>query len=186
MCKFALQKYTFAEGLVKHICKLILQVLSVSVGEVLRLAREAKGLSKQALADACGEPYSQIHRVENGDTKSPGVDLVGKMCEVLHLPPSELFFRAGLTRRMVSEVNVAGIQALLAEAQRQVAMAQAELEDSFRPPGFQDSEEGRTKVVQLSAMLSKKERAHADGSVRTHQPAAREIKRKPKKDDSGT
>lgn len=75
-------------------------------------------------------------------------------------------------------------------AQEELSLASKQLttllgEDFFRPPGFRENPESAEKVTSLMARMEARERAHADGSSRNLPAAAREVKRKPKKDEPG-
>lgn len=66
------------------------------IGDRLRQAREARGLTALSLADLIGKSPAAIYQYENGD-HSPHPDVMGKISNVLHL--SEGFFRRPIYRK---------------------------------------------------------------------------------------
>ena len=55
-----------------------------AVGEQLRAARQAKGLTLRDLADKCGLAFNHIGRIERGRYNLT-VDTLAKICEALDL-----------------------------------------------------------------------------------------------------
>ena len=51
--------------------------------------RLARGMTQQQLADAVGMSYQAISTYEVG-TREPSIDIIKKLCEVLHCTPNEL------------------------------------------------------------------------------------------------
>jgi transcriptional regulator with XRE-family HTH domain len=65
------------------------------VGEYLRIAREAKGLSQRRLALLSGINQSTVIRVERGDHTNPSPDTLKALARALELPLEELRTIAG-------------------------------------------------------------------------------------------
>ncbi len=61
-------------------------------GEVLRELRLRKGLSQEALADACDRHRTYISLLERG-RNSPSLDTIFELAEALETRPSELVRR---------------------------------------------------------------------------------------------
>lgn len=59
----------------------------------LRRARHAKGLSQEDLAYEAGVNRSYMSKLENGSTYA-GLEIIGKLAEVLDVEPAELLKRA--------------------------------------------------------------------------------------------
>jgi transcriptional regulator with XRE-family HTH domain len=62
------------------------------LGEELRSAREAAGLTQEALAFRAALGRSYISQLEN-DRKSPSLDVLFRLCDALGVPASELIAR---------------------------------------------------------------------------------------------
>jgi transcriptional regulator with XRE-family HTH domain len=56
----------------------------------LRELREAKGMSRAALADASGVPYTAIENIERGRTPTPGYDTFLALAKALGVSPAKL------------------------------------------------------------------------------------------------
>lgn len=67
------------------------------LGEELKKAREAAGLSQEKLAFAAELDRTYISHLEN-DKKSPTLDVVFRICDALKIPASELIARVEKTR----------------------------------------------------------------------------------------
>ncbi len=57
-----------------------------TIGELLKLAREAKGLTQDALAAETSISQGAISRIEKGITEDPGVMLLSKLAAALDQP----------------------------------------------------------------------------------------------------
>lgn len=68
------------------------------LGDELRKAREQAALTQEALSFAAGVDRSYISLLENGH-KSPTVDLLFRLCDVLGTTPSRLLARVEATRK---------------------------------------------------------------------------------------
>ncbi len=60
------------------------------LGRRLRAAREARGLSLRALADAAGVSHSHVGGIERGET-TPTIETAARIGQVLGLPPTFWF-----------------------------------------------------------------------------------------------
>jgi transcriptional regulator with XRE-family HTH domain len=67
------------------------------LGDELKKAREAAGLSQEKLAFAAELDRTYISHLEN-DKKSPTLDVVFRICDALKIPASELIGRVEKTR----------------------------------------------------------------------------------------
>jgi transcriptional regulator with XRE-family HTH domain len=65
---------------------------SIRLGEELRLARQASGLSQEQLAFDAKRDRTYISHLENGH-KSPTLDVLLRICQVLNVAASELVGR---------------------------------------------------------------------------------------------
>lgn len=64
----------------------------------LRRARHAKGLSQEDLAYEAGVNRSYMSKLENGSTYA-GLEIVGKLADVLNIEPAELLKRPRTRKR---------------------------------------------------------------------------------------
>lgn len=60
------------------------------LGQLLRLARELKGLSLRELEKLSGVSNAEINHIETGHTKEPGFRTVVKLARVLGVPIERL------------------------------------------------------------------------------------------------
>jgi len=67
------------------------------LGEELRRAREAAGLSQEQLAFRANLDRSYVSQLENGH-KSPTVNVLFRICDALGVRPSEIFARVERAR----------------------------------------------------------------------------------------
>ncbi len=65
------------------------------LGEAVRTARKARGLSQEALADAAGIDRSHMGKIERGERNVTLLN-VAKIAAALNLKPSEVLAQAGL------------------------------------------------------------------------------------------
>ena len=65
------------------------------LGQVIRQAREAKGLSTRKLAEAIGTTHSYIHKLEAGWFQTISPEHVQALAGALELDPQDLFALAG-------------------------------------------------------------------------------------------
>lgn len=65
------------------------------IGEYLRTAREAQGLSQRRLAILSGINQSTVIRIERGDFTSPSPDTLQALAGTLNLPLEEVWTIAG-------------------------------------------------------------------------------------------
>jgi transcriptional regulator with XRE-family HTH domain len=65
------------------------------LGETLRTARVAKGLSARKLAEASGLTHSFISKLESATYESVSPDSLMALAQALDLPPEDLFTLAG-------------------------------------------------------------------------------------------
>ncbi|MBU0596431.1 helix-turn-helix domain-containing protein, partial [Candidatus Bipolaricaulota bacterium] len=63
-------------------------------GELVRAAREEKGLSLRALADQAGLDYSRLARIEQGTRPSPDLATTRSLAEALDLDLATLLVSA--------------------------------------------------------------------------------------------
>lgn len=66
-----------------------LYLMSIKVGENIRIVRDLRGISQQFLADEIGISQKQLSKIENGQV-SPTFLLVEKICEKLDISLQEL------------------------------------------------------------------------------------------------
>jgi transcriptional regulator with XRE-family HTH domain len=84
-----------------------------TIAEMLKAARERKGLSGRAIARLSGKPNSYIHKVESGQV-SPTVETLAELCPYYGLEPWEAV--AGLTRaELLAQLPVTPRDPLYAE-----------------------------------------------------------------------
>jgi transcriptional regulator with XRE-family HTH domain len=65
------------------------------LGQVIRQAREAKGLSTRKLAEAIGTTHSYIHKLEAGWFGSISPENIQSLAKALEVDPQDLFALAG-------------------------------------------------------------------------------------------
>jgi len=65
----------------------------MKLGEAIKRARSAKGLTQRALAEKVGVTPAYLCQIENG-RRDPGTGLVKSICDALGLPPEVLFWEA--------------------------------------------------------------------------------------------
>jgi transcriptional regulator with XRE-family HTH domain len=65
----------------------------------LRKAREAAGLTQAELAEVIGVRQATISDLETGKSRRIGLDLLGMLCEVLDVEPSDLIVREPARKR---------------------------------------------------------------------------------------
>ena len=82
--------------------------------ERLRVLREAKNLGQKDVEERIGKETNYISRVETGRIEWPPNDVIDKICEVLEVSPSDLFFAEGFDDN--PEALRQKIQALLTKA----------------------------------------------------------------------
>ena len=68
------------------------------LGEELRNAREAAGLTQEKLAFAAGVDRTYISQLEH-DKKSPTLDVLFRVCDAIGVPASELVARVDASRK---------------------------------------------------------------------------------------
>lgn len=71
------------------------------LGKLIRQARDAKGLTTRALAQAIGMNHSTITYLEQGEVESPAIKTLEALSRVLEIPFDDLFALAGYGRREV-------------------------------------------------------------------------------------
>ena len=64
--------------------------IDLSVGRRIRLARKARGLSQQALAEAVGISFQQIQKYESGANRV-SASMLAKIAATLDMPVADLF-----------------------------------------------------------------------------------------------
>lgn len=62
----------------------------LSFGKNLRLMRERKGFTQEALANDCDFEISQISRIERGKTNA-SISVINKIAKQLHVKTKDLF-----------------------------------------------------------------------------------------------
>jgi transcriptional regulator with XRE-family HTH domain len=67
-----------------------------AIGQALRDIRESRGMTESDLSRASGIPTSTISRIEHGETLSPGIIVVARLCAAMRVSVDELLTRAGL------------------------------------------------------------------------------------------
>ena len=60
------------------------------LGEKLKAARKAAGLSQKELAEAVGAKHNSVSNWENG-LNSPSTNTILELCRVLNIQPNELY-----------------------------------------------------------------------------------------------
>ena len=60
------------------------------LGEKLKAARKAAGLSQKELAEAVGAKHNSVSNWENG-LNNPSADTILELCRVLNIQPNELY-----------------------------------------------------------------------------------------------
>lgn len=62
-------------------------MLAVSLGKNIKKYREKAGLSREKLAQKCGNKFSANHlwRVEDGLVKNPGIEMIKEIATVLNI-----------------------------------------------------------------------------------------------------
>jgi transcriptional regulator with XRE-family HTH domain len=71
------------------------------LGKLIRQARDAKGLTTRALAQAIGINHSTITYLEKGEVESPGIKTLEALSKALEIPFDDLYALAGYGRREV-------------------------------------------------------------------------------------
>ena len=66
-----------------------LYLMSIKIGDHIRIVRDLRGVSQQFLADEIGISQKQLSKIENGQV-SPTFLLVEKICEKLDISLQEL------------------------------------------------------------------------------------------------
>lgn len=57
----------------------------MTTGQKIAQARDAAGMTRQQLADACGIPFSTLMKIEQGVTKLPPLASVAKIAAALNM-----------------------------------------------------------------------------------------------------
>ena len=65
-----------------------------NTGQYIKAARKAKGISAQAIADACHVNRTTYYRWENGDTSKINYGCILIIADYLGIPPESLFTSA--------------------------------------------------------------------------------------------
>jgi transcriptional regulator with XRE-family HTH domain len=60
------------------------------MAEILRVHRNRRGLTQEALADRSGVSYATVRKIESGDTADPGFFNVADLARVLGIKLEEL------------------------------------------------------------------------------------------------
>lgn len=71
-----------------------------SLGETIRAAREAKGLSIRSFARAANADHTLVSRIEAGKVLRPSVELLERFADVLECDASELLALVGIRPRL--------------------------------------------------------------------------------------
>ena len=79
----------------------------MTLGEIIKAARESRGMTPKALSACSGIDLSTIYRIEKGDISDIKCSLLQKLCKALHMSPNELLQWNG-------HVADAGAQTILA------------------------------------------------------------------------
>lgn len=66
-----------------------------AIGKYLKVAREAAGIKKWALAEKSGISHTEIHRIENGDRVNPSIKSIKAICKVLNIPVEDALKAGG-------------------------------------------------------------------------------------------
>lgn len=73
---------------------------NASLGETIRSAREAKGLSIRSFAKLANADHTLVSRIEAGKVQRPSVDLLERFARVLEIDPSRLLAKVGIKPRL--------------------------------------------------------------------------------------
>jgi transcriptional regulator with XRE-family HTH domain len=73
-------------------------------GQILKQARQAKGLSQRELAAQAGVDFTYISKLENDRLSPPAIETIGKLSEILEAPEEVLMSAAGKLNDDVREV----------------------------------------------------------------------------------
>lgn len=87
------------------------QLRSESIGERVREAREAEGLSRRKLSELAGLSSPVAQHIETG-TNVPGIDTVEKLARVLRVSPSWLAYGGSPVRRVLNYLSAPGFDPL--------------------------------------------------------------------------
>ena len=68
---------------------------AVSLGELVRQAREGRGWSLSRLAERVGVHRASINRIESGEFVQPAIDIVQRLAVALELDEADLLALAG-------------------------------------------------------------------------------------------
>jgi transcriptional regulator with XRE-family HTH domain len=71
-----------------------------SLGEMIRGAREVKGLSIRSFAKLANADHTLVSRIEAGKVQRPSVDLLERFAAVLEIDPSGLLAKVGIKPRL--------------------------------------------------------------------------------------
>jgi transcriptional regulator with XRE-family HTH domain len=77
------------------------------IGATIHALREAKGLSRAALAHMCGRPPAWITRVETGQT-TPDADMIDEIAYALAVPPLAIAYMDALRARNAASSTSVG------------------------------------------------------------------------------
>ena len=88
------------------------------VGELLKTARVAAGLSLRALEKKTGIAASIISQIETGKTKDPGVTRVQKLCLAIGISLDDLFGLRPTRQALLTEKAVKELEQTKAEMQK--------------------------------------------------------------------
>lgn len=66
-----------------------------TVGEMIKMRRDEKGLSQKKLGAVCGVSDSEIHKIESGGRKSPSWNTLCLIAKALDTHPFEYLLAAG-------------------------------------------------------------------------------------------
>lgn len=100
-----------------------------TLAEVIREARQSRGLSTRALGEKVGLDQSNIVRLEAGSTTTPKPAVLSAIAETLGLPIADLYALAGYTRPSELPAFTPYLRSKFADMP---AEARSELERSFR------------------------------------------------------
>ncbi len=64
--------------------------LRAALGDNVRRARSARGITQSQLAEAIGRSTDLVSRIERGES-APSFGTLEKLCEILETPPAALF-----------------------------------------------------------------------------------------------
>ena len=70
------------------------------LGDTIRSAREAKGLSIRSFAKLASADHTLVSRIEAGKVQRPSVDLLERFARVLEIDPSELLALVGIKPKL--------------------------------------------------------------------------------------